>query len=143
MKVRFKLKTEKDKKFYWCYIFSTREEMYDWNRKDGYDGGKHYLGVCRHTTRYLVSKNGRTKRIKKDELGSISLVVNYCTSGIIAHECCHATNYWFKYKYKDFTKLEKSKHDEIFAWVLGNFNRQVWYNWYKLEEKGIIKKLKA
>ena len=140
-KISFKVWCDKKKtRFYWVHIFKNKETMQAWNLKDGYNGSKRYAAVARSYSRQKLVK-GRWK-VKKDEQGCVSFDVHTLGAGIVSHEFTHAALYWFHAKYKDYRKLDNSKHDELLAWVQGNLVRQFWYQFYKLKKSKRIKRLK-
>lgn len=147
--IKFRLYCDKEKtQYYKCIIFPDLKSMYKWNEKDGYkqDGEYKYLGLVRSYSVIEIpsEKEGLKGKIEKvsGEIGSISLVPHGCTSGVVSHEMTHAALYWFSKNHGSYKKLEKSKYDEMMAWVQGNLVSQFWTKWYELEEKGKIESVK-
>jgi len=128
------------KKYYVCRIFGSLKEMHKWDKEDGYENPSlkknNYLGLTRAYEVWSIHPKAKDK--KSGEIGSISLTVEHCTSGIVSHECTHAALYWFLATHKKIEKLLEPEFDEKFAWVQGNLNRQVWVHWFKAEKKGLV-----
>ena len=127
------------KEYYLCKIFSSKKEMQKWNEEDGYKTTSDYQGVCRQVDYFIVKGN---KCKKSSQIGTISFYIDRIGSGIVSHEMTHAALFWFKNKFRSYSKLGIKKNDEKVCYAQGHMVMQFWNHWYELIKIGRIKKIK-
>lgn len=128
---RFKIKCgkEKDSKFYNVYIFDSFDKMYDYCDKLTTEKiSRNYQGLCHGWERIKTDKSNNIIETHPD-IGFIALHKNFLGAGVIAHECTHASTYYFK-RYVDSKDIYEDA-DENYAWTIGYLVSQLVGKLYK------------
>ena len=113
-------------------IFKTLAEL----RKAAIEGGTQHksasyyrnaLGVCQtwKETEHLRGKHKYTTR----DAGQILLCEKHASPDVVAHECAHAANYWFRrIKSIDLKRpiVVKRQEEELLCYAIGEMTNQVY-----------------
>lgn len=113
------------KKFYKVFVFDDFEKMYKFMRKHAVACGDEYFegvednyeGLCHSHAIDVVYGDGTRERY--GDIGYILLHKKALTSGVISHECTHATTYYFGQCEVNKNIFEDCEADEKFASVQG------------------------
>lgn len=131
----FKIYPDKSKWFYKVCIFHSKRSMYNFRE----DLVKEGANKMRKPYEFLACCSTFRHKKEKYQYGVLLFTVNSSSkSGVVSHEICHATTYWWKYAVKHkWGRILKggSREDEKHAHLLGNMVRQYWINWYNLMAK--------
>jgi hypothetical protein len=133
---RFRLTPRFDNsaKYYWVYIFKTKENMYESLKGVHHDDCE---AICQNYERYFINPDG-TETIN-DNIGRISFYEDFLGVGIVAHELTHAALYYFTHIMGN--KLEDTKAtrngefagelEEDFCTLIQVLNREFWTKYEK------------
>ncbi len=98
--------------------------------------GKDALACCHSHTVLDVFEDGEER--VKSLMGSIHFSKELIGGGMIAHECTHATFYWFRRRFRKnlhFSNRKTARYtdgdEELFCWVVGNLTAQIFAGMYK------------
>jgi len=85
-----------------------------------------------HTVAECVAYKTKQKKFR-NKLGDVLFFHKGFGSGVVAHELCHATFFWFTLHLgKKLSTLAHCKQGERFCLDLGNMVAQFWNHYYKL-----------
>ena len=124
------IKIHINKKFYYrVYIFLQKRSMYKFRDNLVKDGAR----LMKKPHRYLACCSVWHSKKDKNQWGVLVFTKSSAKkAGIVSHEFCHATNYWFAYQKKN--NIYK-QCDEAFALLLGNLVKEYWNAWYTLPKR--------
>lgn len=120
--------------FYRVYVFNQRLSMYKFRAElQIYDKAPKLknFDFAAIVSSYISKYKGNEKQI-----GTILFWKNRIGCGIVAHEICHAANYYWRALRQERAGniFKNAREDENFAYILGELVSQFWNSYYKYFE---------
>ena len=140
LSVNFKIKyTKNNQKYIKTFIFRDKETMYKFYelqlQKTGQKDKVDFIAMFQ-PFKTISLKNKKEK--EKNHMGNLLFYVGATGSGVVAHECGHATLYWFLENNphpKEYKVIKNMKKEEELLWTLGYLVSQFWKNYYKFQKQ--------
>lgn len=132
-----------------AYFFDTREEMYEYSKKHMKDKSTDYRAKTICTTRVIINELGEIVAYSPN-CGDFLFNLEDLGVNTVSHEVSHAVIGYFNRRIPDYKQLfveEFAKDEEIpdwedyendweelFAYMTGSLNEQVWNYYFKISE---------
>jgi hypothetical protein len=132
--ITFNLKfSQKDKRYIKTMIFCDKETMYKFYQEQlkitDQKGKNDFEAMFQPYEMLLILKD---KEKKLNKIGNLLLYKDRLGSGLITHECGHATfHYW---RLNHVSPLVKKGQEEDFLYILGFIVADFWRNYFKNEK---------
>mgnify|MGYP001593298004 CR=1 FL=1 len=140
LSVIFKIKYAKNsQKYIKAFIFRDKETMYKFYELQlEKTGQKDKLNFSAMFQPFKIISFKNKKEKEKNHMGNLLFYQGATGSGVVSHECGHASLYWFCENNphpKEYKVIKNMEKEEELLWTLGYLVSQFWKNYYKFQEQ--------